>query len=394
MHNHEAAHNLEVFRLATLGELAAVRAPWNDLHDGVPFRSWEWLDCWWRHYGGNARGSRELFTLSVFADDGAMIGLAPWYVERTASQARVIRFLGSGEICSDYLGVLCKSGDTAIVAQALADWLAHPPNLADWLATDSDREWDLIELGAVSPDDRVTMALVDQLAERGFLVHRRPGPNCWRIELPATWDEYLGMLSKSHRKQVRRCERRYFERGRTRLCRAANFAEVEHGLSILTELHGLRRAACGQRGVFASSRFAAFHRDVSLRLLDKGLLNLVWLELDGRPVAAEYQICGLNRVVYAYQSGIHPAALDDEPGRLITIALLREAIEAGRPTYDFLRGNEAYKAHWRATPQATCDIRILPNTGAARWRHNLWMAGDSVRSWIKTGLKFSGIGLE
>jgi hypothetical protein len=39
MHDHEAAHNLEVFRLATLGELSAIRAPWNDLHDGVPFRS-------------------------------------------------------------------------------------------------------------------------------------------------------------------------------------------------------------------------------------------------------------------------------------------------------------------------------------------------------------------
>ena len=394
MNDHEAPHNLEVFRLATLGELAAIRAPWNELHDGVPFRSWEWLDCWWRYYGGKSGRSRELFTLAVFEADGAMVGLAPWYVERTHSQARVVRFLGSGEICSDYLGVLCKNGCEAAVARALAEWLTRPPNLSDWLTAQEDRPWDLIELGAVSPHDAVIELLLEQLAQSDFLVHRRPGPTCWRIQLPATWDEYLGMLSKSHRKQVRRCERRYFDTRRVRLRRATSTVELEYGLAILTELHGLRRTARGERGAFASSRFAAFHHDVLLRLLGTGQLNLTWLELDGRPVAAEYQICGQNQVVYAYQSGMHPAALQDEPGRLITIATLQEAIAAGRPAYDFLRGNEAYKAHWRASPHATQDVRLIPNTGAARWRHNLWMAGDSVKNWIRTGLKLSGIAAE
>ena len=125
-----------------------------------------------------------------------------------------------------------------------------------------------------------------------------------------------------------------------------------------------------------------------------GQLNLSWLELDGRPVAAEYQICGQNQVVYAYQSGMHPSVLQDEPGRLITIASLKDAIAAGRLAYDFLRGNEAYKAHWRATPHATQDVRVIPNKGAARWRHNLWMAGDNVKNWIRAGLKLSGIAAE
>ena len=34
------------------------------------------------------------------------------------------------------------------------------------------------------------------------------------------------------------------------------------------------------------------------------------------------------------------------------------------------------------------------DTGAARWRHGLWMAGDSVKNWIRAGLKLSGIAAE
>jgi CelD/BcsL family acetyltransferase involved in cellulose biosynthesis len=112
---------------------------------------------------------------------------------------------------------------------------------------------------------------------------------------------------------------------------------------------------------------------------------LHWIELDGRPIAAEYQLAD-SRSVYAYQSGIDPAALRDEPGRLITIATLQKAIADGKKYFDFLRGDEAYKAHWRAQCHPTKDIRILPATSSARLRHSLWVASDSVKNWIKSGL--------
>ena len=49
---------------------------------------------------------------------------------------------------------------------------------------------------------------------------------------------------------------------------------------------------------------------------------------DGSPVAAEIHFRG-DGVSYAYQSGLDPEALDCEPGRLITIALLQKFIESG-----------------------------------------------------------------
>ena len=95
-------------------------------------------------------------------------------------------------------------------------------------------------------------------------------------------------------------------------------------------------------------------------------------------------------VVYAYQSGIEPTALALEPGRLITLASLQLAIAERRRAFDFLRGDEAYKAHWRAVPRPSEDVTILRDTRGARLRHNLTAAGHNLKSLLRAGLKHSG----
>ena len=182
------------------------------------------------------------------------------------------------------------------------------------------------ELTATTPS---STAFSSAVAERGKLVYRRERPSCWRVLLPASWDEYLSRLSKSHRKQIRRLQRNYFDTGRARACVAQTPDELQRGLDFLIRLHQRRRESLGQRGSFASESFARFHRQTAPRLLAAGRLRLAWLEVDGRTVAAEYQVLG-NDVVYAYQSGIEPISLEHEPGRLITIATL-EARRRRRP---------------------------------------------------------------
>ena len=375
--------DIRVERLATVDELAPLRSAWNALAGGVPFRSFEWLESWWRSYG--ERSGKELFVLAAFDARRRLVGLAPWYLERGTSQRRVIRFLGSGEVCSDYLSVLCQSGPQDEVTLALADWLCAAAD-----PTSERPLWDLIELGGVDLNDATVTRLIDHLAARGNLVHRRGRPSCWRVNLPADWGTYLATLSKSHRKQIRRLERNYFQTKRAEVHVVTSTDELARGLEVLVNLHQRRRESLGGRGCFASTRFATFHEETARRLLDSGNLRLVWLDVDGRTVAAEYQVLG-DGVVYAYQSGIEPDSLEHEPGRLITMATLEQAVREGRRAFDFLRGDESYKAHWRAQPRATEDIRVVSATRTARLRHNLWLAGDNVKDWIKRSLKRSGV---
>ena len=363
---------MHVLPYDNLTHLAACQEQWDGLSAGIPFRSWAWASTWWRHYG-QPQSNRRLCVLAVRDQCGRLAGLAPFCLENRGPMGRVLRLLGSGEVCSDYLGLMCRPGLAEPVSEAIAQWLCRQAG-----ASSADQRWDLLRLEAVDAEDHPTLCLAEALGRAGCWVHRRPGPCCWRVDLPPTWDEYLGSLSKSHRKQVRRADRGLFASGRAVLRTVACRPELGQAMDLLEDLHQRRRGQLGQRGCFASARFGAFHRDVAAALLAQGQLQLHWLELDGRPVAAEYHLSG-SGVLYAYQAGVDPEALGHQPGNLITQATLRRAIEQGFRSFDFLRGDEPYKAHWRSRPRPTLEIRAAADRAAARFRQRVWLAGLKVK---------------
>lgn len=364
-------------------ELVALRGPWNELSGGVPFRRWEWAEAWWRHFAPTAghedparTGRAELFVIAVQNSLGQIVGLAPWFREIGDRGRATVRFLGEGVACTEYLTLLCRRGLESEVADVVADHLFFAQRGA----------WDLIELTGLEPDDSSLSELALALERRGALVHWRPGFHRWRIDLPRTWDEYLATLSKPHRKQVRRAQRRMFESGRVQRHVAVDADSLGDGWSVLTRLHGRRRASLGQASIFDSPPFAAFHGELAERLLAAGQLHLEWLTLDGRPIAAEHGFAD-ELAIYSYQTGIEPDVLDEGPGHLATIAVLRAAIAEGFHAVDLLRGDEPYKAHWGATPRPTCELRIVADKAAARWRHRLWLSRENLKHWLKRRLR-------
>ncbi|MCA9269292.1 MAG: GNAT family N-acetyltransferase, partial [Planctomycetales bacterium] len=315
-------------------------------------------------------------------DAGEVVGIAPWFLESTVARGRVVRWLGSGRVCSDYQSLLVAADSTEAVAEAFAHWLTTE--------ADGAAGWDLLELECVPVVDDPIALLLSQLWTEGAAVHRTPDASCWRIALPDDWSTYVDSLSKSHRKQVRRLERRAIEAGRVGHHWATCPQSLETGMRILVELHERRRESLGQAGCFSTPQFGAFLTDVAQAMLADGGLRLHWIEIDGAPAAAEFQLAGPG-TTYAYQAGVNPDLLDEEPGRIANILALRDAIERGQSAFDFLRGDEPYKAHWRAEPVETMTYQIVPNRTLSRVRHGLWLAGDSVKSWVKTGLELTGM---
>jgi len=381
-------------RITTADDLAALANDWNALAADVPFRRWDWLETWWRHYRPDAarRHGNELCAVFVYAldRDGSLVGVAPWHVERSATQGRVVRFLGSGPVCSEYLSVLVAPGHESAVACTLAECLTgNELSLADWLTGERSDGWDLVELTGVDPAEPTVKLLLRNLAERGASIYHRAGEPCWRLDLPDTWDDYLAMLSKSHRKQVRRLERQKLDTGHATVRLVSNHDELSFALDALIDMQNRRRAARGEPTPFADPRYVGFLREASARMLDAGKLRMHWLEMDGRPIAVEHHLAG-GTVLYAYQGAIELDALAEEPGRIITLSVIKQAIVDGYRTFDFLRGNEPYKLHWRATPRATVDIRIVPRNVTAQVRHGARVAGESMKQWIKSGLKLTG----
>ena len=366
------SETFRVSRTASRPDQAASPETWNRLAGDVPFRQWEWLDSWWRHY---RNASAEPFVLTARGDDGELAGIAPWYLQRSSLRGRVVRALGSGEVCSDYVSLLAEDANRQAVARSFAEWLA----------TDGAGSWDLIHLDGIPPDDVATDTLVDELAQRGHEIHVRQTISSWRIALPATWPEYVSQLSRTRRERVKQLSRRVFDAGRAVSRFATTDAELEQGWRILVDLHQRRRESLGQPGCFSSPRFAAFHADAARRMFQLGRLRLHWIELDGRPVAVEYALTG-GDTVYYYQSGLEPSVIEERPGWLNLIGSIRAAIDEGYTNFDFLRGDEAYKASWRGQQVPLREIRIVGRHRSARWRHRAWLQASSAKRHLRAGL--------
>ncbi len=366
-------------RITQPTDLEPYRQRWDALAADCVFRTSAWLTTWWKHYGTN----HQLYVLLVFADEATpncrsqktctestsdnpdqLVAILPCYLEKTFARGRVLRLLGDGEVCSDHLDLLADPANLPTAATALARYLSQHAD-----------DWDLANLTAIPNNIPGLAQLTTELQNLDYQVTRTPNANCWAIDLPEDWEAFLALQSKSHRKKLRRLERRVLENEQAVWHLVKTPEQFAVAWPILVDLHQRRRNSLGEPGCFASQLWADFHHDIAAQLLAAGQLRLSWLELAGQPVAAEYLFAD-KHTTWAYQAGVDPDRIDEEPGRLSMIRILQRAIDEGHQQFDLLRGDEPYKAHWRATPLPTFDLQIVPPRNTARWR---FQAYNSLR---------------
>ena len=345
----------------TLPATSEFISQWNELANGNPLKSYQWLATWWKHYGrcdASKDTDRELFVVVASGDTAGEDSKAgakailPCYVETSLLRGRVLRLLGDGEVCTDHSGLITNSDSAAkLVATTLAE----------------RADWDAIHFESIDEQDHSTRAIFAELEQLGMQTSSSAAEHCWAIELPDEYEDFLACQSKSHRKQLRRAERRLADDGAIRWQLVRSASEFDDAWSILTDLHQRRRESLGEPGCFASPLWAAFHHDVAKQLLDANQLRLSILWHNNSPLAAEYHLAGAA-TTHAYQGGVEPDRLDHEPGRLSLICAIQHAISEGHTKFDLMRGNEPYKPHWRAKSQPTVDLIAVAPRALSRLR--------------------------
>lgn len=143
------------------------------------------------------------------------------------------------------------------------------------------------------------------------------------------------------------------------------------------DLHQRRRNALGDPGCFADAPFVEFVRTAARRLLSRGQLQAFHIEKDGQPISADIGFRSASHW-YCYQSGIEPAALDIEPGKMANVWILSQAERQGVQVVDFLRGDEPYKKQLKANPKPMSDLWISRPGWKGRSQKLLWQS----RRWI------------
>lgn len=299
-----------------------------------------WLVPWWAVFG--SLGGRALRTLAI-RREGNLVGLVPllrrvhWY--RPGIPFRRLEMLGTGEaesdeVCSEYLGPLSTPADEESVLATLVEALRDGR-----LGT-----WDELLFPAMDGSRGLPGRLVAALRAGGLTAWEEVTGEAPYVPLPSSWDAYLAALPSNRRYLVRRSLRDFdtwAEKAAT-LRVAATRDELAEGRRILLELHGERWGGT-HGGAFLSERFASFHARVMPSLLERGCLELVWLEVASGPVAIAYNVVW-NGKVYFYQSGRRidlPRGI--RPGIVLHAHAIRRAIEQGRREYDFLNGATRYK---------------------------------------------------
>ncbi|MBA2114777.1 GNAT family N-acetyltransferase [Bremerella alba] len=349
------SHEAQPLRVEVVTEVdsgSSLFVEWERLAGQRLFLAPRWLLTWWKHY---RRPGSDLQIVTVRENAGWLIGLAPWYRRRTWWGGDEIHLLGSGEVCSDYLSVLAKPSEENQVIHTLADFI--PQQFAGI---------DRFFFEGLDASDVVMHHLASAMQNRQYEVKRLPLLDSYRLALPATWEEWVSQLSRSRRHRVRQLWRNQFDTGKATI-HISDETTLEQGFSILVDLHQKRRNQMGQPGCFASKRFHGFLKEAAHEHLDSGQLRLQWIELEGRPVAVELDLEEGDTCLH-YCSGI---AIDCEyarPGWLGITAAIRHAIDSGKTTFDFLRGDEDYKSHWRGQPVPMVNLEFVPPKISARLR--------------------------
>jgi CelD/BcsL family acetyltransferase involved in cellulose biosynthesis/UDP-N-acetylglucosamine transferase subunit ALG13 len=303
-------------RLERADELGALENDWRRLADeaGDPFRTWEWTETWWRHFGRE----RRLALVACRDSGGDVRAIVPVY-EARRRPLRLLRFLGHGP--GDHLGPVCARDDRALAADALAQAL-----------TETRAEWDLF-LGERLPSEEGWASLLGSSP-----IRHEPSPVLATNGM--SWDDYLSSRSANFRSQLRRRERKLSRAHEVRYRLVESPQTLETDMTTLCRLH---RARWGNEGSQAlSGAREAFHRDFASRALARGWLRLWMLEIDGRTVAGWYGLRFGEKEWY-YQAGRDPAWDDASVGSVLFFHTVREAFNDGVREYRLLRGDEAYK---------------------------------------------------
>jgi CelD/BcsL family acetyltransferase involved in cellulose biosynthesis len=241
----------------------------------------------------------------------------------------VLATVGCVEV-ADYLDLIVVEGREEEVYAAVVDYLASPQVPA----------WDVLDLCNVHQDSP-TLAVLPSLAEgHGWTASVAKEDVCPIAQLPGSWDEYLQMLNKKHRHELRRKLRRAEAQGDLDWY----IVGPEHTLGDEVEdFLDLMAASAPDKEAFLTPQMRSFFRQLAHAMYDAGWLQLAFLKVEGQKAAAYFNFIYDNRVL-VYNSGLNWQSFPHlSIGIVLAAYCIQDAIKQGREAFDFMQGDERYK---------------------------------------------------
>ena len=289
-----------------------------------------WQTTWLRHFGDPSTAR----VVAALNGDGALVGIAPMDVS-----AGSVTFLGDTDLF-DYRDFLVRKGTEDAFYPAMFD------EIDTW-------EWETLDLESV-PEGSPTIGFVTAAAKsKGWDVEVEEEDKAPLTCLPGNWEDYVSGLGKKYRHELRRKIRKLGNSGEVTQYDCTPEMLSEH----LPDFFRLHRLSSPEKADFMTEARERFFAELMEAAAARGQLKLSMLELDGARVAAcinfDYEDSYL-----LYNSGYDPAYSQFSVGFVNKAWTIKDAIESGKRTFDFLRGTERYKYDLGAEDRSIYTIRI------------------------------------
>ncbi len=316
--------------ITELSRLEPLRAEWDELAVAgqLPLMSPACVTAWWRHL---APPAAELRVVASW-EDGALIGLAPFYVDLAGRGGRLGLRLPGIEL-GGRLAPLAAPEHRQAVAGALAETLADSslcPDLVALEGTPLTADW-AESLREAWPGRR-------RPASRRYQVSGSP-----TVSLRATsFDAWLSAKSSNFRREMRRLRRQFAAAGGA--IRSSTLNTLRSDVDIFVRLHGSRweeRGSSSFAGLGVS--LPAVLNDIGQALVNQeGRFRLLLFEVEGEPISAQLFLAAGGRVLYI-NGGWDERFARFKPSMLGLLAVIEDAFERGEDRVDLGLGEQHYK---------------------------------------------------
>jgi len=291
-----------------------------------------WLRVWWSIFGNESAPY-----ICGVRDMDRLIGIAPLLL--VGEEAR---FIGDPDVC-DYQDFVVAPGRGPDFFEILLDHLKQ-----HGIAR--------LDLSPIRPDSSVFTDLVRVARNLECEMSCEHEDVTFELELPATWDEFLGKLTGKQRHEVRRKLRRLREAAAIKYRVVEDVEEVEEEMETFLTLFGLSRS---DKAAFMTGQMASYFHALAVAMAKANLLKLFFLDLEGTTAAA-VMCFDYNSTVYLYNNGYDGRFSSMSVGLISKVLSIKESIQRGRKKYDFLKGTEEYKHRLggKPVPLYRCQVNL------------------------------------
>jgi CelD/BcsL family acetyltransferase involved in cellulose biosynthesis len=301
-----------------------------------PFLTYEWISSWWECFSED--NSLEILLLKDKKENP--VGIAPLMTKKNS-----LRFIASEEV-SDYCDFVIEKGRNEEFFKNVLNHIekTHP-------------EIEKIDLMNIKSTSQTLDILPRIASEWGYSCTKSEIEVAPVLELPSSYEHYLGNLSKKRRHELRRKLRRMESLEGIRVEKITDTKDLPEYIDKFIALH--RQRSSSKAKFWEKLKMTAFFHEMARRFSLRKWIELNVLFFEDRILAALLSFTHADRI-YFYNVAFDKDFARYSPGIYLFDQSIQEAISSRKKCADFLRGREDYKYYFGAEDSKLFRLELVP----------------------------------